>query len=109
MFIENHAVIPTECGDGVSRRILGTGGTLMMVEVTFRRGGVGTPHTHVHEQVSYVAKGSFDFTLDGITRRLRVGDSVYIPSGAMHGTVALEDSVIVDVFTPIREDFLSGK
>ncbi len=73
------------------------------------KGGVGTPHTHVHEQVSYVAKGSFDFTLDGITRRLRVGDSVYIPSGAMHGTVALEDSVIVDVFTPIREDFLSGK
>ncbi|HBJ18894.1 MAG TPA: cupin domain-containing protein [Clostridiales bacterium] len=107
MFVKNQEVIPTDCGEGVSRRILGTGGTLMMVEVTFKKGGVGTPHTHVHEQVSYVAKGSFDFTLNGETRRIAVGDSVYIPSGAVHGTVALEDSVIVDVFTPIREDFLA--
>lgn len=107
MFAENKKAAPTACGDGVTRRILGTGGSLMMVEVTFKAGGVGEPHTHTHEQVSYVARGSFDFTLNGETRKIVAGDSVYIPSGALHGTVALEDSVIVDVFTPIREDFLT--
>lgn len=106
MFVKNENVTPTACGEGTCRKILGTGGSLMMVEVSFKAGGVGAPHTHPHEQVSYVARGSFDFTLDGVTRRIGVGDSVYIPSGVSHGTVALEDSVIVDVFSPIREDFL---
>lgn len=106
MFAENKNIDSTPCGEGTARKILGTGGSLMMVEVTFEKGGVGTPHTHPHEQVSYVAKGCFDFTLEGETRRICAGDSVYIPSGALHGTVALEPSVIVDVFTPIREDFL---
>ncbi len=106
MFVYNSEAKIQNCGDGVSRKILGMGGSLMMVEVTFRKGGVGTPHTHVHEQVSYVVKGSFTFTLNGESRTVRAGDSIYIPSGAEHGTVALEDSVILDVFTPIREDFL---
>ena len=106
MFVVNRDVQPTPCGDGVCRKILGTGGGLMMVEVTFQKGGVGDVHAHPHEQVSYIAKGSFAFTLNGETKVVSVGDSIYIPSMAPHGTVALEDSVIVDVFTPIREDFL---
>ena len=106
MFAVNQDLPSTPCGDGVSRKILGTGESLMMVEVTFRKGGVGDVHTHPHEQVSYIAKGSFAFTLNGETKVVSVGDSIYIPSNAPHGTVALEDSVIVDVFSPIREDFL---
>jgi quercetin dioxygenase-like cupin family protein len=106
MFAMNRDVTPTPCGDGVCRKILGMGGSLMMVEVTFRKGGVGDVHAHPHEQVSYIAKGSFEFTLNGETKVVSVGDSIYIPSNAPHGTVALEDSVIVDVFSPIREDFL---
>ena len=106
MFAMNSEVTSTPCGDGVSRKILGMGGGLMMVEVSFAAGGVGDVHAHPHEQVSYIAKGSFEFTLNGEMRVVSVGDSIYIPSGAPHGTVALEDSVIVDVFSPIREDFL---
>ena len=106
MFVKNSDVTPTPCGDGVERKILGMGGSLMMVEVSFKAGGVGTPHTHPHEQVSYLAKGRMEFTLEGETRTVSEGDSIYIPSGAMHGTVALTDAVIVDIFSPIREDFL---
>ena len=102
----NKDVPSTPCEDGVSRKILGMGGSLMMVEVMFETGGVGSVHTHVHEQVSYIAKGSFEFSLNGETRVVSAGDSIYVPSGAPHGTKALEDSIIVDVFSPMREDFL---
>lgn len=106
MFFKNSEVPSTVCGEGTTRKIMAVGEREMMVEVTFKKGGVGTPHTHPHEQVSYIVKGSFDFTLEGETRTVKAGDSIHIPSGAMHGTVALEDSVILDVFSPIREDFL---
>lgn len=106
MFVKNADVLPTPTGDGVSRKILGMGASMMMVEVSFKEGGVGEPHAHVHEQVSYIAKGSFAFSLDGETRVVSAGDSIYVPSGVLHGTKALEDSIIVDVFSPIREDFL---
>ena len=106
MFVENDKVLPQKCGEGVERKILGTGGSLMMVEVSFKKGSIGAMHTHEHEQVSYIAKGSFEFTVDGERKTVNQGDSLYIPSGAVHGTVALSDAVVVDIFTPIREDFL---
>jgi quercetin dioxygenase-like cupin family protein len=91
---------------GVSRKILASEGSLMSVEVRFQRGGIGTVHTHPHEQVSYVIQGSFEFELDGQKNVIKAGDSYYIKPGAAHGVVALEDSVILDIFTPQREDFL---
>ncbi len=107
MFVKNNSLEPTVCGEGVTRKILGTGGTMMMVEVTFKKGSVGTVHTHPHEQVSYISKGSFEFNLDGDKQVIKTGDSVYIPPNIPHGVTALEeDSIIVDVFTPQREDFL---
>ena len=106
MYVFNKSVTATPCEPGVSRKILGMGGSEMMVEVTFRAGAKGNPHAHPHEQVSYIAKGAFEFQLGDERRVVRQGDSIYIPANTLHGTVALEDSIIVDVFTPIREDFL---
>ena len=79
---------------------------MMMVEVIFQKDAVGELHRHVHEQTSYIARGSFEFVLDGEKQLVRQGDSIYIPANAEHGCQALEDSVIVDVFTPQRDDFL---
>lgn len=107
MFIKNNDVAFTPCGEGVKRKILGAGGSMMMVEVTFEKGAVGSIHTHVHEQVSYIIKGSFEFEINGEKRIVEQGDSMYIPSDIPHGTVALEEnSIILDVFTPQRDDFL---
>ncbi len=78
----------------------------MLVEVCFKKGSRGYVHTHPHEQISYVRKGSFEFELDGKREVISVGDSVYVPADKPHGVLALEDSVIVDTFTPQREDFL---
>ena len=78
----------------------------MAVEVSFQKGSIGEVHAHPHEQVSYVLKGSFEFELDGKKEIIKAGDSYYVLPGLMHGVVALEDSVILDIFTPQREDFL---
>ncbi|MBE5039108.1 cupin domain-containing protein [Ructibacterium gallinarum] len=106
MVVKNQNV-EYEILDAKSRRkILAHDGGLMMVEVTFDKGGIGSVHTHPHEQISYVVRGSFLFDLDGEKVTVKAGDSLYIPSGLPHGNEALEDGVLVDVFTPQREDFL---
>ena len=107
MFVKNSEMNSTPCEPGVSRKILGRGGKVMMTEVTFRQGAVGNMHKHPHEQVSYIHRGSFRFHLDGKEQVLDAGDSVYVGPNLEHGVTALEQpSVIVDIFCPQREDFL---
>lgn len=95
------------CGEGVTRKILTYTKELMMVEVTFQKDAVGAIHTHPHLQISYIAKGSFEVTMGDEKKVLNQGDSFYVPSDLAHGVVALEDSVIIDVFNPMREDFIN--
>jgi quercetin dioxygenase-like cupin family protein len=90
----------------VCRKIRAHDDNLMMVEVMFEPGAIGSEHRHVHEQACYCLAGEFDFTVDGKTRRLRPGDSVYIPPSVPHDTVCIEKGRLLDVFTPQREDFL---
>ena len=107
MFTFNQDVTPTPCEPGVSRKILCYSPNLMMCEITFEKGAKGNFHSHVHEQITYIAEGSFDFTIAGETKTVRKGDSVYMPSGAEHGVTCLEAGKLVDVFSPMREDFLA--
>jgi len=78
----------------------------MMVKIFFKKGAVGYVHTHPHEQVSYILKGSFEVEIDGEKEILTVGDSFYAGPEVPHGVLALEEAVIMDVFTPQREEFL---
>jgi quercetin dioxygenase-like cupin family protein len=100
------SVTPT--GEKTTRRVLIHGPALMLVEFRFQKGGVGTPHRHAeHEQVGYIAKGSFEINVDGNVRTVFAGDTYYAGKNVLHGVVALEDdSVIIDAFTPPRADFL---
>ena len=106
MFVKNNDVKREDLEQGLSRKILARGGKMMLVEVTFKKGAVGYLHSHPHEQVSYIQKGSFEVEINGEKRILETGDSFYAAPDAKHGVVALEDSVIIDVFTPQRDDFL---
>ena len=94
--------------DKTTRRVLIHGPALMLVEFRFQKGGIGTPHRHEeHDQVGYVAKGSFTITVDGESRTARLGDTYYAARNVLHGVIALEeDSVLIDAFTPPRADFL---
>jgi len=106
MFCYNKDAIPTPCEDGVTRRVLSYSNDLMMCEITFEKGATGNIHSHPHLQITYIVKGSFEFTIDGETKVVRGGDSVYMPANSIHGTVALEDSILVDVFNPMRAEFI---
>ena len=95
-----------DLGGGVSRKVKAHGGTMLMAEVSFEKGAVGAVHTHPHEQVCYVAEGSFEFEADGKKTIISKGDSYYVEPDTPHGVVALEKGVLIDIFTPQREDFL---
>jgi quercetin dioxygenase-like cupin family protein len=96
----------TELAPGNRRRVLIHTPELMQVEFGFDKGAVGALHSHPHIQVSYVAEGRFEVTIDGVTEVVGQGGSFIVPSGLMHGVVALEAGRLVDVFTPMRADFL---
>ncbi|AGB82839.1 cupin domain-containing protein [Serratia sp. FGI94] len=94
-------------GDGVSRRILAHGGGMMAVEVHFLTGAVGPLHSHPHEQLTYVLSGRFAFTIGDETHQVSAGDTLYKRPHVVHGCVCLEAGVLLDTFTPQREDFLT--
>jgi quercetin dioxygenase-like cupin family protein len=93
---------------GVKRKILGYDDKIMLVNVHFETGGIGSLHEHYHSQVTYVASGQFEVTIAGETKLLKGGDSFYIPPHAVHGVVCLETGLLVDVFSPMREDFMKS-
>lgn len=95
-------------GEGVKRKIMTWSDDLMMVCVHFAKGAIGTPHSHeIHDQIAYVAAGSFSVTIDGVERVLKTGDAYRAVKHEMHGVVSLEDnSVLIDTFSPKRADFL---
>ena len=95
-----------ELAPGNRRRVLIHTPELMQVEFGFDAGAIGALHSHPHIQVSYVAEGSFEVTIDGVTQVVGTGGSFIVPSGLVHGVVALTRGRLVDVFTPHRADFL---
>lgn len=106
MVVKFDSVIPTSPEPGVTRRIIARGGEMMAVHVSFKKGAVGSIHKHPHEQVTYVVSGSLEYYEGGEKHLIKAGDSYYVSPDVEHGVVALEDSVLLDIFTPQREDFL---
>lgn len=96
-----------DAGNGVTRQVMAESPELMVVEFRFVKDGVGTQHSHPHVQSTYVKSGRFEFTIDGESFEVGPGDSFVVPSMAMHGCRAIESGVLVDTFTPRRDDFLS--
>ncbi|WP_221390564.1 cupin domain-containing protein [Dyadobacter sp. NIV53] len=95
-----------DLGKGLKRKIMSYDSTMMMVKIVFEKGGIGTPHKHVHTQMSYVESGIFEVTIADKKQILKKGDGYYIPSNVMHGAVCLEPGILIDLFTPMREDFV---
>lgn len=95
--------------EGIKRQILGYNHEIMIVKVWFESGAEGYQHEHRHSQSTYIVSGAFDVTIDGVTKRQNGGDSYYIPPHVMHGAICVEPGILIDVFSPVREDFLEGK
>ncbi|MCC1491792.1 cupin domain-containing protein [Cognatishimia sp. F0-27] len=92
--------------DGLARRVGAFNDNLMVVEVHFEAGTTAPMHHHVHEQITYVMSGKFEFTIGDQTYTVSAGDSLYKQPNIEHGATCLEAGTLLDVFTPHREDFL---
>jgi quercetin dioxygenase-like cupin family protein len=96
-----------ETGDGVTRQVLADSPELMTVAFRFAaKGAQGALHHHPHVQSTFVQSGQFRFTVEGRDFEVGPGDAFVIPSGAVHGCVCLEPGLLIDGFTPRRDDFL---
>lgn len=110
MTVKNHfpaADLTLETVDqGLSRRVGAHNDNLMVVEVHFEAGVTAPLHHHVHEQITYVMSGKFEFTVGDQTYIVGAGDSLYKQPNIEHGATCLEAGTLLDVFTPRRDDFL---
>jgi quercetin dioxygenase-like cupin family protein len=100
--------IPSErVAEGIDRQMV-VGNKLMVCRLTFRP-NVDTPvHSHPHEQITLVEKGRVRFSIGAETRLAAAGDVLHFAPGMMHGATILDEEVVlIDIFSPIREDFLT--
>ncbi len=91
---------------GIQRQILGYSESIMMVKVCFAQGATGYTHTHPHTQSTYVASGRFEVTINNEKSILSCGDGFFVEPNAPHGVQCLETGILIDAFSPVREDFL---
>lgn len=105
-FVVGKNVVVETVGDGIRRQLLGYNDSLMVARVEFEEGAEGYVHAHPHSQVSYVESGEFEVFINGERRLLGPGDSFCVQPNLDHGAVCRKAGVLLDVFSPVREDFL---
>lgn len=107
MYTENKTVEAKDLGGGVSRKVLSYSENLMTVELHFVKGAIGAKHSHPHEQIGYIVSGKLVYQEEGCEDKvLQTGDTYYVKPDAVHGIEVLEDTVLLDIFTPMRKDFV---
>lgn len=106
LFIEDNLIEWELVGEGVRRKVMAYDPSLMLVKVAFETGGIGTVHQHPHVQISHVESGSFEVEINGDKKILHAGDAFFVPSNLLHGVICLKEGVLIDVFSPMREDFI---
>lgn len=101
------STVPIErIGEGIERQTI-HGDRVMICRVRFAAGVVTSPHDHPHEQVTIVEKGRVRFLVGDKERIVQAGDVLVFPGGLWHGATMLDEEVVlIDIFSPIREDFL---
>jgi quercetin dioxygenase-like cupin family protein len=92
----------------LSRKIV-TGEREMLVQVYIKRGCLVPMHAHESEQMTYVMQGALKFVVAGEEITVRAGEVLHIPSRAEHQAEALEDTFELDVFSPVRTDWLEAR
>lgn len=92
--------------EGVKIKTLTYGEKTLMAEFRLKKGVNLPEHTHPHEQIGYLISGRIVFTIDGEQKVAAPGDSWCIHGDVPHSAEIAEDSVAIEVFSPVREDFL---
>jgi unsaturated pyranuronate lyase len=102
------AALPEErLTDKITRRVL-SGEQGMIVWWSMKAGAHGAAHSHHHEQIAWMLKGKMDFRIGDERRVMGPGEVAVVPGGVEHEAWFPEDTEVIDVFAPRREDFLAG-
>jgi quercetin dioxygenase-like cupin family protein len=104
--VQYEAAPESEPEPGLIRRIMAYNDKLFLAEHQMVAGWAGSVHSHVHDQVVYVVRGHLRVSCQGKTFDLRTGDSFVVRGGVEHGASAVDDSVVIDIFTPCRQDYI---
>ncbi len=105
-YVPHEATLPQQAAQGVVRRVLAYTDGLMCVENSFDMGAIGAMHNHPHTQITYVVSGEFAFEIEGTTYTVKAGDTLLKTPNQMHGCTCIQAGVLLDIFTPMREDFV---
>jgi quercetin dioxygenase-like cupin family protein len=90
----------------IRRKIFAPGESIMSMLVEFKQGGVGPEHSHPHEQLGFVITGKIEITISGVVHQVLAGEQIYVPGNQLHSVKALEDTQLLEMFTPLRQDLL---
>ena len=102
----NEEIDAEGCALGVERKILAYTDELMCVENHFQEGAIGALHHHPHTQITYVVSGQFEFVIDGVKKVVNSGDAMLKKDSVEHGCICLKEGILLDIFSPMREDFV---
>lgn len=105
-YVPYQTITPQDLGNGITRRMMAYNDTMMCVENTFEVGAVGALHSHPHTQITYVVSGVFTFEIDGTHYTIKQGDTLLKTANQIHGCACVEAGALMDIFTPMREDFV---
>ena len=98
--------VPSEqINESIARRFI-TGDSVTVGRFELKQGGIVPPHSHANEQVSIVLSGLLLFKIDGVETLVKAGEVMQIPGNAVHEVEVIEDTLVLDVFSPIRQDWI---
>ena len=92
--------------DKIHQKTLVYGDKTLMAEFRLGKGALLPKHNHPHEQTGYLVSGQMELTIGDVTHQIRPGDSWCIPGGVEHYATVIKDSVAIEVFSPVRDDYL---
>ena len=92
---------------GIRRQTITTGATMYQMRARLDAGSRLPVHQHPQEQIAHIVSGRMIMIVDGVRHELSSGQSIYLPSNVPHGVETLEDTLVIDTFSPPREDYLA--
>jgi quercetin dioxygenase-like cupin family protein len=92
--------------DGIKRKTLVYGDNTLLTEFILEKDKILPIHSHAEEQTGYLVSGHIILIIDGERHEMKPGDSWAIPGNILHGAETIEDSVAIEIFSPVREDYI---